>query len=291
MRAAQRKFVDGLVDVVGRSQAVRPEQDRSTRHFVDGLVSRIRRHQAEQPRPSADRAAFRRVIVDNWDSLRWRIAGAIAWEARQLDSESLNQLRVLEDHPSLLRPLNKTRDEVSHTTLFGWLLSDEGAMGLAARAAFAAWLHIDVRQTGWVVRTESVIGPGCRIDIEIEVPGQWLCYVEAKIDAEERANQLAEYKAILAAEADARGVESSLVFLTPEGRRGQHGDHTPMSFRDLLVMWLPVAATVSDISLACWLVTLAEDLCEVSAPGPFSSWPFANQKRALALLRDITEVR
>ena len=294
MTPEQRRFVDGLVALVREQHPPTAIQAPDLRHraFVDGLLALIRQRDDSRPVADPSHAAFRSLIMEPWDALVWRLAGALAWRTRQLTPEQFAQLQVLEDHPSLLGPLNRTRDELSHTTLIGWLLGDDGPVGRSARRAFASRLGLDVPEREWRVKTEKSVDEGCRVDVEIDVPGHWLCYVEAKIDAQERENQLIDYEQALLAAAETHGGQTTLIFLTPEGRNGdKRVPHEALSFRDLLVAWLPVAARHGREAtyLSCWLVTLAQDICRISEEGSFTSWSFARQRRTLQLFEDIQE--
>jgi len=267
MKAEQRQFVEGLMELLAKR----------TPAISDGRAE----------------VAFREHVMSKWDQLVWRLAGVAAWEARQMDAGQLAQLRVLEDHPSLLHPLGKTHDELAHTTILAWLLADSSPLGVAAREALVRLIGVDVPLDDWRVTPERVLSNGRRVDLEIDVPGKWLCYIEAKVDAEEGTNQLPDYAASLSVTGAGRDHPPTLVYLTVEGRKGRSGAQ-PITFRDLLIAWLPIAASFTGdraTYLSCWLVTLAEDLYEVSMPGPFHTWPFATQRRSLDLMRDIKEAR
>ncbi|MCK6546337.1 PD-(D/E)XK nuclease family protein [Myxococcota bacterium] len=230
-------------------------------------------------------ASFERVIVEPWESIVWRVEGAVSRGFTTLSPDALRQLRVLEDTPSLLAPLRKTRDERSHSELLAWALGLETPLGHDLRRRFLRLLDLDGPVEHWRVEPESVVGPGCRVDVELVGPTGWRCFVEMKVDATERDRQLEDYRKFL-------GAEGTLVFLTPDGRDGDTtARHSPLSFEDLLTAWLPATTRPEPDAryLAMWLVTIADSVCELTQRGPVFRWDFSRRADVLDLLRSVGE--
>lgn len=265
---------------------MKPEE----RRFVDGLLARI----AARPLPPDEVAkeAFRARIMAPWAQLVPRLAGAVTQRARALDATQRACLRVLEDHPSLLEPPGRELDEKAHTHAVAWFLDRDGALGEELRRAFVDAIEApDAPVDDWRVQPERILDSGRRVDIEIEVRGRWLCLVEAKIDAPEGDGQLADYRADLDRRSAGLELPAKLVFLAREGRKASV-ESTSLTWRELLVAWLPVAAAHRGpraIALSSYLVTLAEDVVECSEPGAFLGWSFASQTATLDLLERIRE--
>ena len=81
------------------------------------------------PATAADLEEFERVIMSNWESLRWRLLGAAAEGYRRLGPSQRAMVQALERAPSLLGPLERGRDETTHTRLLTWFLGRVGPVG------------------------------------------------------------------------------------------------------------------------------------------------------------------
>lgn len=313
MRAARRQFVDGLLLLIEEEQA--PDGlSAEGRAFVEGVLAILAQPAPPAPPPpdlSADQRAFvdtflgllkklhhdeapdvrfERLIMARWELLTWRVHGALASRFAELDDEGHRVLRCLEDAPALLGPLALSEDELAHSRLLGWALRLPGELGDAVRGAWLKKLGVRAPVRGWRVVNESTLGQGCRVDLEIEIPGRWLCLVEMKVGSNERDGQLPDYRGHLDAACEAAEIDGNLVFLTVKGDESvEEVDHDTLSFRDLLTMWLPLVQLVRGLDahaayLASWLVSIARDLCDAAGEGPSARWDFSTRMEALSLL-------
>lgn len=254
----------------------------SQREFLDGFLAIAQ----GQPGPDATAAqTFQRRIMARWPELVQQVHDGVAERFDALGPRARRALALLEQHPSLLRPLGQERRETSHAAMVAWTLQQPAP---EIRQAFLRCTGADAPLDDWQVRTEQVIGPGCRVDIAIHVPGRWRCYIECKLDAEERPKQLRDYRALLDEAASAGQEAASLVFLTINGRDSDEADvpHVAVSFSDLLVAWLPLAAHPAPEALLfrMWLVTVADTLYRAWEEGPVSGWSLQTRLRLLPLL-------
>ena len=256
------------------------------RRFIDRLVVL---ESALTPAPPAEQDGlddFRRLIMDRWDNLRRRLLGTTVDGFRALSAGQHALLQALVDSPDLLAPLQRDRDETTHTRLIAWALGLENAVGAACRGALARQLGLDT--DSMEVASEVTVAPRCRVDLVLETP-RCLVYVEAKVDARERPAQLADYRAALDARAGRR--RGVLVFLTVDGPAETSADRVPLTFAELLSLWLPATLLPGADAqyLASYLVSVAGSLCGALEPGPFATWSLQAQRRMLALLNAIEE--
>jgi hypothetical protein len=259
--------------------------DLAQRAFVDGLLARA---SAARPPDHDAHVRFRSRIIDRWDEIVLRVEGKLAATLRGLPHTTHRCLRALEDSRSLLGPLGRAEDEVTHTRALAWALSRNGTLGTTLRATFARLVAAEVPADGWRVRAESGVGPGCRVDVNVHLPGVWRCFIEAKILAGERPSQLADYRRQLDAR---RGPEevTTLVFLTLEADQPHSGvPFEPLTWRTLAATWLPlVLGPEPDAAwLRGWLAGIITDLYHAADDGPFPTWDTGTRIRALDLLRD-----
>lgn len=287
LTAPHRSFIDGLLWLLDEGKAA-PTVDAPRRKFVDSFVALAR-----SELPTEDPATeFQRVVIDGWQALVWRVQGAVATCFAELDEDEHRIIRALEDSPSLLAPIDRERDEVTHSRLLAWALSRPGKLGRSLRQSFLRLLDVAQPADGWVVRTESTIGPECRVDIDILVPGLWRCLVEVKVDAPERDSQLDDYRLHLDGACQDQGIDGDLSFVTLDGREGDaDADHTPLSFRALLRSWLPLAlgSGADELYLRLWLASIADALYGIGQPGPVASWSFSKRVGVLRLLEELGE--
>lgn len=255
------------------------------RQFIDRLLELELGIAPSEPEPDG-LDDFRRRIMGRWENLRWRILGATGARLRDLSPVQHTLLHALQGSPDLLSPLERDRDEVSHTRLIAWFLDQDGPVGEHCRRALARQLGLDADTELLGVGTEVVVSKGCRVDLVLETR-RHLIYIEAKVDADERPDQLADYHRALAAQAGKR--QPVLVFLTVDAPEHASTAHHPLSFAELLASWLPaVLLPGADAQyLTAYLVSVARSLCEAAEPGPFATWPLSTQHRMLDLLDTI----
>lgn len=286
MTPEQRAFLDAFL-VLAEAPAPSAELSKPQREFLSQFLALAGDTLTKEDAVTA----FERLIIGNWAQLTWRVQGALAARFAELDDEGHRVLRALEDTPSLLAPLRYSHDEISHSRLLAWALRLGGDLGDTLRGA---WLRRferpELPRSGWVVRNERTLGENCRLDVEIEVPGEWLCFVEMKVDALERKNQLPDYRRHLDSACAARDLDGTLVFLTVDGDKSvDEVMHDRLSFRELLRMWLPLALRPepNSLYLRAWLTSIAHDLCEVGARGPMERWSFSRRAAALDFLEEL----
>lgn len=282
LSSERRAFIDGFLEIVAVPPPAGPLAI-DERCFVEEFVA-LARPLLSHGDATVD---FQRLVVDRWQEITWRVHGAAAARLAGLDPSEQRFVRLLEDAPSLLGPLGRERDEVSHTGLLGWALRRPGELGRALRGAFASLVNSDVPDDGWLITTESVLGPGCRVDVDIEIPGRWRCLIEAKIDAAEREGQLFDYRQHLEGWCTSVNTGGELVFLTHDGRTGSASvQHLTLCWKHLLRAWLPLTDRPEPEALYArlWLASIAHDMYGISQPGPIGSWSFAQRIRMLEFL-------
>jgi len=253
------------------------------RTFLAGLTARF----AARGGLRDPAEAFRCTIVPNWSDLLARSRTAVADELASLSSTRRAWLEVFEQEPSLLGPLGRGRDENLHSSALAWLLGREDATGTALRGAWLRLLGVDVPVDGWRVGREVAVANGCRIDLHIDVPRVWTCFVEAKVDAGERERQLLDYAAALEARAQHDPVAPSLVFLTLDGRAPADAvDAVRIRYEDVLVAFLPATTqpTATARFLRLWLASVARDLYAAAGEGPVDAWKPQHRSKTLGLL-------
>lgn len=308
MTPAERAFIDGLLALTGPAPDAPPAGlSPEARAFVDGLLRLL---QADPPAPEAltpeQRAfvdqllsmaparapegdpgeVFERVIIQGWPQLTHRVQGAVAEALAGLDEDQHYTLRVLEDSPSLLGPLGLAGDERAHCKLLERALGLSGPLGDRLREAFLLRIGGEQRPSDWIVSPERVVAQGCRVDLELRIPGRWCCWIEAKVYSAEREDQLADYRRHLDEVGEAERIEVALVFLTIDGRPGQaEGQAVPLRYLDLVQAWAPLVRGPEPeaLYLRLWLRSLAE-LSGLTATGPSARWPLAQRANALKLL-------
>lgn len=234
--------------------------------------------------------AFEREVMAAWPAITQRVDAAVTERLRHAPRSLHDALDLLAASPSLLAPMGRVRDEVTHTRLLAWLLGLPGEIGREARRAWLARFDVDAPPDHWHVRPEApvpVLGKDGRIDVRIEVPGRWLFYVEGKIDAPESPGQLSRYHAHLAESARAAGVGSTLVFLTADGRASEEAvPHERLAFTDLALDWLPLLGRGGPDAtyLAAWVTTILRDLTDTLPAGPVETWTPVQRLDALTFL-------
>ncbi len=196
-------------------------------------------------------------------------------------------LRALEDTRSLLGPLEIAEHEPTHTRILAHTLRLNTPLGAALRDSFAKLVGANLLESQWHVRAESTVGPGCRVDVDVHVPGVWRCFIEAKVRADERESQLADYATHLANRA--RPDEATtLVYLTVDRQPARPEIRlVRLTWGELAVAWLPmVLGTEPDAGwIRAWLTGIVTDVYEAAADGPFATWDTATRVRVLDLFR------
>jgi hypothetical protein len=253
------------------------------RSFLDGLIERF----AARGRAVDPAEAFRRTIIPRWSDLLARSRAAVADELASLSPTRRAWLGVFEQEPSLLGPLGRGRDENLHSSALAWLLGREDATGTWLRAAWLRLLGVDAPVEGWSVAREVAVANGCRVDLHLEVPRAWACFVEAKVDAGEREHQLLDYATALRGRAQHEGVTTTLVFLTLDGRAPTDAvDAVRVRYEDVLVAFLPATSQPTPTArfLCLWLASVARDLYRAAGEGPVHAWKPHHRSRTLAVL-------
>lgn len=137
-----------------------------------------------------------------------RTMGAMAAELAQLRSAAKWQTGPSD----FLGVVGRSRDELTHSTLLGWLLDSSGRHGLESRLTDALLCAVGLtpkEEDRFVVRLE-VSGESSRADLVL-VTGDVELVIENKIDAMEQPFQC---KRLARDHPDA----CALIFLTPTGR-------------------------------------------------------------------------
>jgi hypothetical protein len=251
------------------------------RAFLDGLLARA------APPPTDPHRLFRERIIDRWDDIVVRVEGRLAMELRTLPDDVHRCLRALEDTRSLLGPLGIADHEPTHTRILAHALRLDTPLGATLKRCFARLVGANPPEKRWHVRAESTVGPRCRVDVDVHVPGAWRCFIEAKVRADERASQLDDYAKCLAA--SARPDEAAtLVFLTVDRQLPRPALRlVRLTWGELAAAWLPlVLGTEPDAGwIRAWLTGIVTDVYEAADDGPFATWDTATRVRALDLFR------
>lgn len=237
---------------------------------------------------------FRRLFMQEPDWLRRRLRDSLAERRAALSVEAERWLGVLETTPDLLAPMDFIRYEPIHTRLVAWCLrpgslpgglADSLLRALLSRLAATSTADLPAADEplGQVtVVPEKTLGDLGRADIWIEMPDV-VIVIEAKVDAKERDGQVSDYR--LAVERYAGQKQALPVFLSVPGDRSETDpDATPLAFRDLLELWLPIAVsgdTHEHRYLRHYLATIARHMYGLAGDGPYDNW--APNERRLAL--------
>lgn len=203
-------------------------------------------------------------------------------------------LDALQVEPDLLGPFDSIRAETVHTRVLAWAMSPartpqvHGGLGADALFSFLT-LALDKRWTRGVdladveAWPEHYLDNGKRVDIWIEL-AETIVAIEVKVDHFETDGQLPSYR-------EAVGLDGHLVFLTRDGCAGDpRAKAIPVTFRQLLGAWLPVACSGTSgehAYLQRYLKSVAFGLCDLTWHGPFAAWPLARQTMALDFLEEM----
>lgn len=243
-------------------------------------------------------ASFVTQFVEHPNRLRWELLGQSALRRSQLSSKQRRQLDILGWTPDLLEPLRSRFDERSHTEVLAWLL-DPRTNGLEGRPLEVLVERINGlrRERGdteelpfdraslkdTTVLPEVTFTPHGRVDVAVSAPAM-LLLIEVKVFAAERRSQLPDYQKAAAQYGKGRG--SQVAFLTADPDQEPSIDVPHLTFRDLLVDWLPIAAegdSGAHLYLGRYLSSVAR-LLGIAHPGDFDDWTFSARRRALDLI-------
>ncbi|MCC7110469.1 MAG: PD-(D/E)XK nuclease family protein [Deltaproteobacteria bacterium] len=290
MKAEERRFVDEVVRRVQESDHT--PADTARRRFIDEVLSLVARP-SHATRPATVGSSTPGLdLTSEWDGIVTRVEAAIGERFEHLNDSQQALVRAFEESQGLLSPLGDARYEPHHTQLIAWALRRQGGFGRALRHSFLELIGEEFPLDGWDVRAEAWMTDGSRPDVVVAIPSRWRCIIEVKFDAQERDAQLDDYKAHLNAACDNDDSQGTLVFLTPEGRRGKttNEDHTPLAFRDLAKAWLPavLGAGAEAAYLRLWLVELAHEVYGIGELGcPRGHWSLTSRARFLTFLNEV----
>jgi len=301
----RQEYLDQLVAL---AQAMRtdPSPDAQERQFyLDQIVTFARDIAAERRLgglTTANIELFSRAIMSSSKDILWRLAGATVERRRSLTTSRRAMLGVLEMSPDLLGPLGDSRVETAHSSLLTHFLDPQSAgdVGLACRDAFVTLLRNpskedeesvvpeDLSFRGAVIQSERHLAQYGRVDISIESE-QFVLLIEVKIDASERDQQLSDYASALKELCADRGRDGLLVFLTadPKQKPGTKATVRHITFRDVLISWLPVAVagrTAEHMYLSLYLKTIAHHLYKLAEADNLDDWSLRTQRAALSFL-------
>lgn len=221
-----------------------------------------------------------------------RIAAADARELLKLHIETVPDTPLL-DCVSLFKGIGLCRQETVHTNALAWLVDPRQPHGFGSSLFLAligaAQSDVDVDReaisrlaSGFSVKRvvpEFVLSASCRLDLFAEGTyrngERWVLFLEAKVDARERDQQLGDYETLMRRYASKENAASLRVFLTPDGRFGSSSkagsDWTRLSFTDLargfLKAYPELAAKPGGGFLKLYLAGLLEDVCNFACGG------------------------
>ena len=240
---------------------------------------------------------FRRLIMAEPDSLRWRLRGVVAERLAALNYNQRRAITALSCTPDLLAPLGLQVSEVHHTQLLRWILDphEHPILGQAPFDAVMAMfrLHgqghrraLDVLHRAQLqkVVAEYVLPNRRRVDLALAFTAGWI-FIENKIDSTENNDQLKAYQDFLD-KCDKQ--HCVLVYLTVDPEDQPSVDRcVHITWQHMLECLLPVAiAGDSDEHryLARYLASVARHVVRVSGEGPFEMWSVGEQHEALDLV-------
>ena len=181
-----------------------------------------------RPRPAMDASAWGAYLDDFRPIAR---------------SEAAHRARTLPDF-NVWDAVSLRRDEVLHCRLLAWLIDPRGEHGQGSGFArhFLQALHgrglpkpDDIELDRLRIVTEQPTANDGRIDLVLIGP-DLLIAIEAKIGARERANQIRDYAAWLAQEAEARRIPADrrfIVFLARGGVSATSGEAISLSWAEI----------------------------------------------------------
>lgn len=309
---SRRAYVDAMVAYGRALLAPRaaerrngPVADVDCGRWLDRMVEygrRLRRSVAATP-PGRQSGRglddFRRLFMKDPQWLRRRVEDGLAARRAGLASEAQQWLRVLETTPDLLGPMEYVRYEPIYTRVLAWALTPSvqpGGLGDAPLRALLEWLasaapvrvpSADEAIGAVTVVAEKGLGKFGRADVWLELRDV-VIVIEAKVDASEGHEQVSKYRR--AVDRYAPGKEALLVFLTPDGDDSTSDEvAVPLSFEELLRLWLPLAAAGDSgehTYLRHYLKSIAHHVSELTGAGPYDAWTSYERRRALSFLEE-----
>lgn len=163
----------------------------------------------------------------------------------------ISSSRTIGDAGDIWSVIGLERNEVRTARVLTWLLDPRGSHGALAAYFESLWRHIPDQlrpfELGTVLRAtrETVpIGDGeNRVDIEVE-GDDFIVFIEVKIDAADRPDQLSRYASVAKTKASVRGKPNfAVLFLTP-GRLPCLPEHC------VHITWLDVARAIKQAKKA-----------------------------------------
>lgn len=223
-------------------------------------------------------------------------------ERRQgLPRAQQRQLALLAGTPDLFSPLDHIRAETLHTRVIAWALSPRRLSDGLGVKPLRALLEVLAKRDpavlpewadaaeGTSASPERHLGAEGRVDVWIELQEAVLA-IEVKVDHSEREDQTKDYRCAVEKACERPKRAAHLVFLTLDGSSDPSDERAIcVSFRDLLLAWLPVAVSGDSDEhryLSLYLRTVARHLVLVSDAGPFASWAASRRAATLTMLMD-----
>lgn len=230
----------------------------------------------------------------DWHRSYW--LGQTALTRAKLSPTQRRAIDLLGADPDLLSPSGDLHDELAHTKTIAWSLQ-RPELAMATRGAFLDLLERRARPhhgappfeqgaldpASLTARSEVVLDGYGRVDVLLEGPTDAIL-VEGKLHAGEGADQTGRYEK--AAAKFARGRRWTVVFLTLDPDQAPSGRALHLTLRELLSVWLPIAAdggTPAHRHLALYLASLGR-ATGVARHGSFDDWTFIERRRALELV-------
>ncbi|HWZ89179.1 MAG TPA: PD-(D/E)XK nuclease family protein [Polyangiaceae bacterium] len=288
-----------MAELVTLSQRREPEaarHEKARRQFVERLLALSKPPPTVEREKEDDLELFRDRVMPHVESIMRVVVGAQALRRRELDWRTRAAIDALGATSDLFELLGLERDEVTYTRAIAAFLNAREPCrypGLSSDCGgrFESLLRRKNPNLGDLAlnraysEAERTLGREGRVDIALESDAA-VVFIEAKIGAEERANQLDDYSRELTP-SRLGGRQGVLVFLT--ARKDQVSQsavpHIHICFEELLLAWLPlVLGEQRHGDLRHYLKAIAVHLAGVAARGPFELWPISTQRACLELL-------
>jgi hypothetical protein len=299
----RREYVERLVAYGNSLDSAKGADPKARRAFVESLIafaSGLAPDVIDDGANGAELGAAFDLVRKNSQRLMRVIAGANALRFRELDPQNRAAIDALSSAGDLLGLSDQGRSETAHTALLARFLDTSPASpfpelaGLCANKLEALLVeslpligipYTELELAKAQSRAELGLVSGGRVDVAL-LGSRTVVYIEAKIDAAEGAGQLDEYGEAL--EASYPDHQRVLAFLTARSEQlsATQRPHVHITFRDILLAWLPVATSSlrGAVELRLYLKSIAVHLYAVAAAGPFSEWPLHTQRACLDLI-------
>jgi hypothetical protein len=291
-----RQFVEELVALSQQREPNIARNEKARRHFVERLLALSKPLPPVEQEKKDNLGLFRDHVMPHVESIMRVVVGAQALRRRELDWRTRAAIDALGATSDLFELLGLERDEVTYTrAIAAFLNTREPCMypGLAREcgARFESLLRRknpnlgDLNLDRAYSEAERTLGRAGRVDVALESDAA-VVFIEAKIGAEERVNQLDDYSRELTS-SRLGGRQGVLVFLTARKDQVSQSEapHVHILFHELLLAWLPlVLGEQPHGDLRLYLKAIAVHLAGVAARGPFELWPISTQRACLELL-------